>query len=254
MRPHTPIDRIARLVPAPTRTPTTKEPCRGAGAAAVVGAMARPKLEPRITYEPSEWLDVFVRSARRRECAAEETLIDHGATANTIYYVLDGSVCAQIEDDDGREIVLGYLFAGDFFGEMGLFGKDRRRSARVITRGKCVVAEMSYEQFRRVAGDYPELLFAVAGQMADRLRRNTSQIRHLVLLDVTARVAATLIELAGMPDAMTHPDGMQLRITRVAIAGLVGCSREMVGRVLKELEARGLIHARGKTIIVYGTR
>ena len=73
-------------------------------------------------------------------------------------------------------------------------------------------------------------------------------------LDVTGRIAGTLLELCKQPDAMTHPDGMQIRITRQEIGRIVGCSREMAGRVLKDLEERGLIHVKGKTIVVFGTR
>lgn len=58
----------------------------------------------------------------------------------------------------------------------------------------------------------------------------------------------------GRLSAMTHPDGMQLRVTRQEIGRIVGCSREMVGRVLKSLEEQGLITASGKTIVVFGTR
>jgi CRP/FNR family cyclic AMP-dependent transcriptional regulator len=53
---------------------------------------------------------------------------------------------------------------------------------------------------------------------------------------------------------MTHPDGMQIRITRQEIGRIVGCSREMAGRVLKNLEEQGLISVKGKTIVVFGTR
>jgi CRP/FNR family cyclic AMP-dependent transcriptional regulator len=53
---------------------------------------------------------------------------------------------------------------------------------------------------------------------------------------------------------MTHPDGMQIKVTRQEIGRMVGCSREMVGRVLKELEVQGLLTAKGKTMVVYGTR
>ena len=98
------------------------------------------------------------------------------------------------------------------------------------------------------------MLFEVASQMASRLRRTSVKVRDLAFLDVTGRVARTLLELAHEPDAMTHPDGMQVKITRQEIARIVGCSREMVGRVLKDLEDQGLIHAHGKTMVVFGTR
>ena len=90
--------------------------------------------------------------------------------------------------------------------------------------------------------------------MADRLGRTTQKVSDLAFLDVTGRVARTLIELTKQPDAMTHPDGMQIKITRQEIGRIVGCSREMVGRVLKTLVEQGLVNVKGKTMVVYGTR
>jgi CRP/FNR family transcriptional regulator, cyclic AMP receptor protein len=76
----------------------------------------------------------------------------------------------------------------------------------------------------------------------------------LAFMDVEGRIARTLLELCKEPDAITHPDGMQLHISRQEIGRLVGCSREMAGRVLKELENKKLLTAHGKTIVVFGTR
>ena len=73
-------------------------------------------------------------------------------------------------------------------------------------------------------------------------------------LDVTDRIIRTLHDLTREPEAMTHPQGTQLRVSRQELSRLVGCSREMAGRVLKKLEADGKLHARGKTVVVYGTR
>ena len=103
--------------------------------------------------------------------------------------------------------------------------------------------------------DYAKaFLFAVGHQLSQRLRHTSRKVGHLAFLDVTGRIARTLLDLCKQPDAMTHPDGMQLRITRQEIGRIVGCSREMVGRVLKSLEEQGLITASGKTIVVFGTR
>ena len=101
---------------------------------------------------------------------------------------------------------------------------------------------------------HPEFLFAISKQIAKRLRDTTRKVGDLAFLDVTGRVARTLLDLCKEPDAMTHPDGMQIKITRQEIGRIVGCSREMVGRVLKELEDRGLVSVSGKTMVVYGTR
>ena len=90
--------------------------------------------------------------------------------------------------------------------------------------------------------------------MALRLRKTSRKVGDLAFMDVTGRVARTLMELCKEPDAMTHPDGMQIRITRQELGRIVGCSREMVGRVLKTLEEQDLITASGKTIVVFNTR
>jgi CRP/FNR family cyclic AMP-dependent transcriptional regulator len=97
-------------------------------------------------------------------------------------------------------------------------------------------------------------MFLLTGQIFDRLKKTSFKVRDLIFLDVKGRIAHCLLELCKEPDAMTHPDGMQIKSTRQEIAKMVGCSREMAGRVLKELEDDKLISAHGKTIVVYGTR
>ena len=91
-------------------------------------------------------------------------------------------------------------------------------------------------------------------QLAQRLGKTTQKVGDLAFLDVTGRVAHALLDLSTQPDAMTHPDGMQIKITRQEIGRIVGCSREMVGRVLKTIEEQGLVTVKGKTMVVLGTR
>ena len=121
-------------------------------------------------------------------------------------------------------------------------------------RLECELAEISYTKFRQVAQNDTNVLFALVGQMAARLRKTSRKVADLAFLDVAGRVARTLLDLCHEPDAMTHPDGMQIKITRLEIGTIVGCSREMAGRVLKELEEQGLITVKGKTIVVHGWR
>lgn len=73
-------------------------------------------------------------------------------------------------------------------------------------------------------------------------------------MDVYGRVARTMLDLCDQPDAMTHPDGMQIRVTRQELARLVGCSREMVGKVLKDMEEQKHVAVTGKNIVVLGVR
>jgi CRP/FNR family cyclic AMP-dependent transcriptional regulator len=195
-------------------------------------------------------IERFLEHCHIRRYPAKSVIICAGDTPDVLYYVVKGSVSVLIEDDSGREMVLAYLNPGDFFGEMGLFN----RSAWIRARSACEIAEISYNKFRRLANEDPDILFALAGQMAVRLRRTSGTVSRLAFMDVTGRIARTVQDLCKEPDAMTHPDGMQIRITRQELGRIVGCSREMVGRVLKSLEQQNLISVKGKTIVVFGDR
>jgi CRP/FNR family cyclic AMP-dependent transcriptional regulator len=202
-------------------------------------------------------LDAYLAHCHRRKFAARSTIIHAGDASDTLFYIVKGSVTILIEDEHGREMIIAYLNQGDFFGEMGLFDQSaaqQDRSAWVRAKTECEVAEISYSKFRELSQRDPDLLYAVGRQMAERLRNTTRKVGNLAFLDVTGRVAGSLLELCKQPDAMTHPDGMQIKITRQEIGRIVGCSREMVGRVLKSLEEQGLIEVKGKTMVIYGTR
>ena len=199
-------------------------------------------------------LDFFLSQCHRRRYPNKTTLIYAGDKSDSLYYIIKGSVSVIIEDDDGREMIMAYLNTGDFFGEMGLFDDIPSRSAWVKTKTECEVAEISYQKFKEIALEDTRILYFIGEQMASRLRNTTRKVGDLAFLDVTGRVAGTLLDLCKQPDAMTHPDGMQIKITRQEIGRIVGCSREMVGRVLKSLEDQGLVNVKGKTMVVLGPR
>jgi CRP/FNR family cyclic AMP-dependent transcriptional regulator len=199
-------------------------------------------------------VEEFLSHCHRRRYPAKSTIIYAGDQGDTLYYIIKGSVTVVIEDDsDGKEMILAYLNPGDFVGEMGLFDQEHR-SAWIRTKTECEVGEISYGKFIELSHKHPEFLFAISKQIAQRLRDTTRKVSDLAFLDVTGRVARTLLDLCKEPDAMTHPDGMQIKITRQEISRIVGCSREMVGRVLKDLEERELVSVAGKTMVVFGTR
>ena len=199
-------------------------------------------------------VEEFLSHCHRRRYPAKSTIIYAGDQGDTLYYIIKGSVTVVIEDDsDGKEMILAYLNPGDFVGEMGLFDQEHR-SAWIRTKTECEVGEISYGKFIELSHKHPEFLFAISKQIAQRLRDTTRKVSDLAFLDVTGRVARTLLDLCKEPDAMTHPDGMQIKITRQEIGRIGGCSREMVGRVLKDLEERELVSVAGKTMVVFGTR
>ncbi|CCE21727.1 MULTISPECIES: cAMP-activated global transcriptional regulator CRP [Methylotuvimicrobium] len=204
-------------------------------------------------------LEPFLHLCHTKSYPAKTTIIRPGDTGDRLYFIIEGSVSIGVEDEDGRELILAYLNKHDFIGEIGVFKPTDTREVSVNTRTPCKLAEIGYERLKQALKkellEYaPEILSMLGEQLASRLLITSRKFRDLAFMDVEGRIARTLLDLAKEPDAVTHPDGMQLRITRQEIGRIVGCSREMAGRVLKELEDKGLITAHGKTIVVFGTR
>ena len=203
-------------------------------------------------------LERFLAQCHRRRYPTKTVIIRPGDSANILYFIIEGSVTVSTEDEEGRELILAYINAGEFIGEMGIFVETPRREVMVRTRAPCDLAEISYERmFQLFEGTLREecakVLFAIGTQLTNRLLHTSRKVSRLAFMDVTSRVAKTLIDLTEEPDAMSHPKGMQIRISRQEISRIVGCSREMVGRVLKQLEEQGMISVAGKTIVVFGT-
>jgi CRP/FNR family cyclic AMP-dependent transcriptional regulator len=150
--------------------------------------------------------------------------------------------------------VLAYLNPGEFFGEMCMFPDQKVRTAIVRTRAPTLVAEVAYPAFREFVRGHPDIMFEVAGQLAARLRDTSQRLGDLAFLDVAGRLAHVLLDLTKKPDAIPNPRGVIVRISRQELARIVGCSREMAGRVLKKLEEDGMVSAQGRSILVIGAK
>lgn len=212
------------------------------------------------TAIPDEALPRLLQHCHRRRYPGKMTIIKPGDAGDTLYYIVEGSCTVSMHNKDtGEDIVLAYLNKGEFIGEIGVFMGSMVRDVNVRTREPSQLAEIGYGRLyhllnTELAEHAITLLTLLGRQLAGRLLDTSRKVRSLALLDVSGRIAHALIELAKQPDALTHPDGMQIRITRQELGRIVGCSREMAGRVLKSLEEQGLITVKGKTIVVLGTR
>ena len=228
-------------------------PVESVGHSTVVRRSTSPLLPDAAT------IDRFLAHCHRRRYPSRTDVFRPGDPASTLYYVVSGSVSIITEEEDGRELVLGYFGSGEFVGELGLFVDNEHREVILRTRSACELAEIGHERFydlllTRLAMDAPKLLYAIASQISRRLLDTSRKAGRLAFLDVTDRIVRTLHDLAREPEAMSHPQGTQLRVSRQELSRLVGCSREMAGRVLKKLQADGKLHARGKTVVLFGTR
>ncbi len=224
----------------------------------LVEAAPRAFLPPALHMTPDA-LQRFLAQCHRRRYPAKAPVIRPGDSAATLFYIIEGSASVLTEDEGGRELILAYLNRGDFIGEMGLFIETPKRDVLVRTRSVCEMAEITYERlFGLLEGplrdESSRLLFAIGAQLTTRLLHTSRKVSRLAFLDVTNRIARTLVDLCHEPDAMSHPDGTQIRVSRQEISRLVGCSREMAGRVLKQLEEQGKLTVNGKSVVVLGER
>lgn len=220
-------------------------------------AIVRPQ-RPKSLAPDQQTMDLFLAQCHRHKYNKKATIMQPGDPATTLFYVISGSIVI-LSEDEGHELILAYVNPGEFIGEMGLFVESPHRDVLMRTREPCELAEITYERlFQLFETDLREirarLLFGIGQQLSGRLLQSNRKVSRLAFMDVTNRVARTLVDLCTEPDAMSHPDGTQIRISRQELSRIVGCSREMAGRVLKQLHQDQLVNVKGKTIVVYGTR
>jgi len=171
-------------------------------------------------------------------------LIQEGDLGDTLFVLLSGRVKAFSSDERDHEIVFGFYGPGEYLGEMSLDGGPR--SASVMALETTVCAVITRQTLRAFIGEHPEFAFELLGRVIQRARIATRSARNMALLDVYGRLVQMFGELAT-----TLPDGTRVieqRLTHHDIAGLVGCSREMVSRLMKDLTAGGHVRSQGGSL------
>lgn len=163
-------------------------------------------------------------------------LIDEGDRGDTLYIILTGRLRAfstNLAQD--REITYGDYGPGEHVGELGLDGGLRAASVVTLEPSICVLVARATLQAH--IADHPEFAFELLSKVIGRARAATLTARQLALNDVYGRVRLLLEAMVGLPgpDAWAESE----RITHRDMAARVGCSREMVSRVMKDLENGG---------------
>ena len=163
-------------------------------------------------------IERFVAQCHRRKYPSRTDIFNPGDAASTLYYIISGSVSIIARESDDRELVLGYIGPGEFIGEMGLFVETQQCGVALRTRTACELAEISYERLQALllaqANDATRLLFSIGAQISQRLLDTSRKAGRLAFLDVSDRIYRTLFDLSREPEAMTHPMGTQLRVSR----------------------------------------
>ena len=205
------------------------------------------------TYKLPPVLDRFVTRCHIRHYKKGDRIISAGVESNSLFCIKTGQVSVIIEasEDARQEMVMRYLGRGEIFGEMGLFETKPMRSAMVRAKIDCDLAEMSYSAFRTYAKEDMDILFYIGSQLVERLKATTKRVGDLAFMDASGRIAGAILDMCKHIDAVRLPEGVMIKVTRQELAKVVGCSREMVGRILKTFEDDGLITCKGKSIVVY---
>jgi CRP/FNR family cyclic AMP-dependent transcriptional regulator len=173
-------------------------------------------------------------------------VINEGEIGDNLFVLLTGSVKVFAMDESGREITYGKIHSGDYFGEMSLDGGPR--SASVITLEPCTCAVLSRTDVSEHLGDEPGFAINLVVQVIRRARAATEAARNMALLDVYGRLIAVLEEPHDVQTGDSATGVTLESITHQEIASRVGASREMVSRLLKDLEKGGYIEMGTKRI------
>ncbi|MBA3592618.1 MAG: Crp/Fnr family transcriptional regulator [Polaromonas sp.] len=182
----------------------------------------------------------LARRGVQRTYRKNAVLINEGEAGDSLFVLLKGSVKVFAMDESGREITYGTVYAGDYFGEMSLDGGPR--SASVMTLEPCTCSVLSRTDVSEHLAEEPEFAINLVVQVIRRARAATETARNMALLDVYGRLVALLEERRGDAEAEgTASPAMLESITHQDIANRVGASREMVSRLLKDLEKGGYI-------------
>lgn len=191
-------------------------------------------------------LNVLIGAAHLKTYPKNSVLFNEGDSTDSLYIIHGGKVKASIIDDQGKEVILTIFGPGDYFGEIALIdGKER--SATIMTREAVKVLIISRRNFRKVLASNPNLSLGLLKGLVGRLRESNKLIESLAFMDVYGRIARLFMNLA-------RPDGEKSviddKLTHKDISSMIGSSREMVSRIMKELIDGGYISVRKKRITI----
>ena len=204
---------------------------------------------PLLASFPDEQLRVLTAVVSRRSVPRGTVVMAAGDPTDSLYLVISGRLKVMMSDAEGKEVILSFLGAGEYFGEMGLID-DSPRSASVVSSEPCELLAIAKRDFKRCLADNFEMATAVMRGLVRRLREADRKIGSLALLDVYGRVARLLIDMSENVDGQTI---VTRKIAKQDIAKMIGASREMVSRVMKDLQSGGYIEMRGSSIVLHNS-
>ncbi len=205
------------------------------------------KTIPMFSGLSDEAIQPLLKMLRHRHVGRGEVIVREGDDADCFYLILAGKAKVILKNENEREFIISFLKSGEFFGEMAMLDQQPR-SATVVAVMPCellLVGKADFEQF--LSGNY-EIARYMLRSFAHRMRTAIRKIESLTMLDVYGRVARELLENSEMiDDEMVY----RYRISKQEFSEMLGASREMVSRVLKDLEDEGFVEKRNDRLVIH---
>ncbi len=201
---------------------------------------------PLFSMLTNEQAQTIADSVIKRRFRRGEIVVEQGRKTNSLFILLNGRARVLTSDSRGREVILAVLEAGDYVGEMSLIDNESH-SATVRAEIQTDMLVLGRNEFAKCLPDNSTLSYSIMRGLVSRLRQADRQIESLALLDVYGRVARTLLDMAEEVDGVKI---IRNKVSRQDMAKVVGASREMVSRVMKDLEERGVIETQENGSVV----
>lgn len=201
---------------------------------------------PLFSGLPKEALAEIEQHGSVKSCKKNVIVINQDDETYSLYVILKGSVKVFVSGEDGREAVLNHQEAGDYFGDLALIDKQPR-VASVMTTEPSKFMIISRENFLKCLSKNPEIAINLIKPMTSRIRMLAKNVSSLALLDVYGRVARTLLDQSEEQGDVLVTE----KLTQQEIADMVGASRAMVSRILKDLKEGGYISIEKKRITIH---
>jgi len=193
-------------------------------------------------------LDKLSKVASRKRVERGASVVRAGEVTDSLYILLSGRAKVTNTDEEGREIILAWLGPSEFFGEMGLLDGSPR-SANVVAAEACELMFLSKDAFQRCLQDNFQVAQKLMKILVQRLREADRKIESLALLDVYGRVARLLLDMSEEVDGLRV---VKKKISKQDMAKMIGASREMVSKVMRDLEIRGYIRYDDDRLVIPG--
>lgn len=198
---------------------------------------------------PEPEIKALARMLQRSHSDPGQVVFLRGDPGDALYLISSGSVHVSLTSPEGKEVLLTVLGPGDFFGDLSLLD-GQPRSADVIASDECELLVLRRVDFKRVLSSHPKVFEHLLGVMSRRLRHNADLIEEVAFLDISARLARLLLQLAAEPRGPAEGAAALGPVNQTDLANMINATRESVNKWLASFERQGIIGRRRRQLFI----